>query len=133
MIEKLLEIQRRAVEHYKVLEKYKGIDFDTLSHEELIAIVVEMQKGNEVLNYLNKDAEEAYSFYQQILRQTVIYVKKIGNEITGKTVKRNWELQVNLMYLIDITSVSAGKEMDKMRSYVLKKKEGLQGVMESAK
>lgn len=133
MIEKLLEIQKLAVEHYKVLEKYKGTDFNTLSYEELVAIVIEMQKGNEVLNYLNKDAEEAYSFYQQILRQTVIYVKKIGNEITGKTVKRNWELQVNLMYLIDITSVSAGKEMDKMRSYVLKKKEDLQEVMESAK
>lgn len=122
MINLLLDIQRRAVNYYRILEKYKKVDFETLSYEELVSAVMEMQQGNEVLDFLNHNAEEAYSFYQQILRQTVIYVKKIGNEINAKTVKRNWELQLNLMYLIDITSVSVGKEMDIMREFILKKK-----------
>jgi hypothetical protein len=132
MEDMLREIQKRAVEYYHCLEKYREVDFDALSKEELVDIVVEMQKGNEILEFLNKNAEEAYSFYQQILRQTIIYVKKIGNEINGKNVKRNWELQVNLMYMIDITSVSAGKEIEAMRAFVLEKKNALQEVMQNA-
>ena len=39
---------------------------------------------------------------------------------------------VNLMYLIDITSTSAGREIDEMRAFVRRKKEALQGVLGDA-
>lgn len=132
MMNLLREIQKMTVAHYSVLKKYKGMDFERFTKEELIDIVIEMQKGNEVMDFLNNDAGEAYSFYQQILRQTVIYVKKIGNEINGKNIKRNWELQVNLMHMIDITSVSVGQELERLRAFVQRKRDALQEVMANA-
>ena len=95
---------------------------------------MEMQEGNEVLNFLqSEECKSAYSYYQQVIKQTVIFVKKIGNEITGKTVKRNWELQVNLMRMVDIATVSTGNKLEWLRSTVEEKKKKLEGEMAVAK
>lgn len=130
MITTLENIQNKAVEHYEEISKYKETDYENASFEELVDLVRNMQKGNEIIGYIRKEAAIAESFYQQIIKQTVIYVKKIGNEITAKTVKRNWELQINLLHLIDISSAATINLLNKHKEILegkidkLKIKEG---------
>ena len=63
MINLLLDIQRRAVNYYRILEKYKKVDFETLSYEELVSAVMEMQQGNEVLDFLNHITISCYGIF----------------------------------------------------------------------
>lgn len=125
MITTLENIQNKAVEHYEEIVKYKEIDYDNASFEELVELVKNMQKGNEIVTYIRKEAAIAESFYQQIIKQTVIYVKKIGNEITGKTVKRNWELQVNLLHMIDISSAATMNLLNQHKKILEEKRDKL--------
>jgi hypothetical protein len=131
MIEALENIQNKAVEHYEEIKKYKGIDYENASYEELLEQVKKMQKGNELITYIRTEEEIAISFYQQIIKQTVIYVKQIGNEITPKTVKRNWELQVNLLHMIDIASAVTIQLLMKHKTILEQKKENLRRKGES--
>ena len=130
MIATLKGIQDKAVEHYEEIIKYKKFDFENASSEELVETIKNMQKGNEIVTYIRKEGAIAESFYQQIIKQTVIYVKQIGNEITGKTVKRNWELQINLLYMIDITSAATMKVLEKHKAALEEKRNRLKAEKE---
>ena len=50
-------------------------------------------------------------------------MKKIGNEVTPKNVKRNWELQIHLMYLMELTTNVILKEYSIAKDYMMKKVE----------
>lgn len=130
IIRRFLEVQERVVAHHKVLMEYKDYKFEEASEEELVDIVLNMKAADDLVTYLIEEQNDLVSYYQQIIKQTIIYVKKIGNKLTGANVKRNWELQVNLMHMVDISCVVTCQRFDGMVSYMeekieeLRKKEG---------
>lgn len=121
IIRRLVEVQKRVVGHYEKLKKYRDYDFDGASEDELIQIVLNMRDADELIKYLVEEQSDLVSYYQQIIKQTIIYVKKIGNKLTGENVKRNWELQMNLMHMIDISCVATCKRFRNMTIYMDKK------------
>ena len=86
IIEILHEIKRRALLHYNNLMKYKDFDFTDASEQKLYDIVVEMQDGNGLIQYIMNEKAEVQSYYQQIIKAAIVKVKAIGNELTAKTV-----------------------------------------------
>jgi len=111
MLAQIKEVQKRCVEHYNLIKKFKNYKFEQLTEQELVDVVLDLQQGDAILNYIREERSDIVSFYQQVLKYTVIYVKAIGNELTWENVKRNWELQSNLMNLLEIASVSVGNQL----------------------
>lgn len=122
IIEDLDEVLDRIRQHCEIINPYGSLDFESLSQEQLIDIVLNMQKGNEIIDYMVGRQKNLITYYQQILKQTVIYVKKIGNEVTPKTVKRNWELQLHLMFLMEVTTRVIEREYKKAKEFIVNKK-----------
>lgn len=121
-LEQIQELMDMAEAHYKRLEKYKDFDFDKASDKKLRKILNDLQKGNEMIEYIRKDGVDIATFYQHIIKYTVIYVRKIGNQLTSENIKRNWELQASLMNMFDITSAALRKEIDSMQKFLNEKK-----------
>lgn len=118
-IEKLEIIENDSATHYRRLEKIEEkFDFSKCSDEELESIVMKMQKGDKVIQNILYFNDSIKSFYQQIITQTIIYVKKIGNELTIENLKRNIELQKNLMYIIENSTKLIIKEYEKAKEFI---------------
>jgi hypothetical protein len=94
-----------------------------MSEDELIQVILELQGTNSVIDFLIKEKANLITFFQGNLKQTVIYVKKIGNEVTPQNVKRNWELQLHLMYLMELTTNVILKEYGIAKEYIMNKME----------
>lgn len=99
------EIKSRAISHYNNLIAYKEFDFSHASEQELYNIVVKMQEGNNLVQYITKEQDDILSYYQHIIKAAIVKVKGIGNELTAWTVCQNWMIQVNLMHMFEITSI----------------------------
>lgn len=125
-LDRLKLIQDRAASHFKVLQEYKDVDYEHATEEELMNMVLNMQSANDIVTYLVKEQSDLVSYYQQIIKQTIIYVKKIGNRLTPENVKRNWDLQVNLMHMIDIATVATSRRFIEMIEFMEKKKKVVQ-------
>lgn len=121
-IERLKLVQDRAVNHYNILKEYKDFNYEHATEEELRDIVLNMQAANDIVTYIITEQKDLVSYYQQIIKQTIIYVKKIGNRLTSENVKRNWELQANLMYMIDVATVATSKRFSEMIEFMERKK-----------
>lgn len=121
-IEQIKYMQSMAVEHFEVLKKYNDVDFEASTTEELAEIVLTMQKGNKIIDYIYDEGKDIVSYYQQILRQSIINVKRIGNALNGETVKKNLSIQRNLMYMIDIASAATANLMIEMLNGIDSKK-----------
>lgn len=117
------DVLQKISSYCKVINSYEESDFESMTEEELVEVVLNLQRTNEVINYLIVDKQKLITYYQQNLKQTVIYVKKIGNELTAETVKRNWELQMHLMYLMEVTTRVVIKEYGKAKAYMVSKLE----------
>lgn len=127
MITLLESVRQKAREYYKEIENYKEVDYEHMPYEQLVDMVKRMQAGNQLINYIRTEAAITASFFQQIIKQTVIYVKEIGNDITPKSVKRNWELQVNLLYMIDIAATVTMELLEKKKKELEQKRNTLEG------
>ncbi|MEG1457934.1 MAG: 6-hydroxymethylpterin diphosphokinase MptE-like protein [Acetivibrio sp.] len=123
MIKQVEEIKEMAVTHFQSLEKYIDWDNQEATEQELIDIVKAMEPGNDIVFHIAKEGSQTISFYQQILKQTIIYVKKIGNELSARGVKRNLELQLNLMNMLETASIVTIQRFEKMISFLEDKKE----------
>lgn len=117
------DILGRIKEYCKVLNKFVDVDFEQMSEDELIQVILELQGTNSVIDFLIKEKANLITFFQGNLKQTVIYVKKIGNEVTPQNVKRNWELQLHLMYLMELTTNVILKEYGIAKEYIMNKME----------
>ncbi len=117
------DILDRIKEYCKVLNKFVDVDFEQMSEDELIQVILELQGTNSVIDFLIKEKANLITFFQGNLKQTVIYVKKIGNEVTPQNVKRNWELQLHLMYLMELTTNVILKEYGIAKEYIMNKME----------
>lgn len=107
----------------KVLNKYQDVDFEQMTEEELVNVILELQETNSVIDFLVVEKKNLVTFFQGNLKQTIIYVKKIGNEVTPKNVRRNWELQIHLMYLMELTTNVILKEYGMAKEYIINKME----------
>lgn len=122
-IEKLKIIEEDSAKHFKRLEKIeKKYEISKCNNKQLESIVIEMQKGDKVIQNILHSNDTIKSFYQQIITQTIIYVKKIGNELTIDNIKRNIELQKNLMYMIENTTKLIIREYEKAKEFMENKK-----------
>ena len=126
MLKDLQDIKDRIQKHCDIINKYESVDFENLPMDDLVDIVVNMQAGNDIIDFMIKEKTNLITFYQQNLKQTIIYVKKIGNDVTGETVKRNWELQEHLMYLMEVTTIVVTKQYKELIAFMEDKLEQLE-------
>lgn len=95
----LKRIKKAAEAHQKTLmgmEDALRLDRDKVQLEK---DVLKMQRGDKVIQRIMA-SEALESYYSPIILQTIVQVKKIGNELTAENVKRNYALQQNLMFMI---------------------------------
>ena len=122
ILDGLKEVQQRVMGHFEVLMKYKDFDYENASEDDLYHMVLNMQEADKLVTFLVEEKSELVSYYQQIIKQTIIYVKKIGNRLTPENVKRNWELQVNLMQMVDISTVATSQRFTDLIRFIEEKK-----------
>lgn len=127
ILEDLEDIKAQIVKHCVKINPYEDTDFETLSFEQLVEVVRTMQEGNYIFDYIVAKKKHLVTFYQANLKQTVVYVKKIGNDVTPETVKRNWELQEHLMYLMEITTEVVKRQYLRIKEFMQEKIEKEQG------
>lgn len=120
-LENLKKFKETILNHYNKIEKYQKFDFEHATEEELINIVLVMQEGNALTDYIINEQKELVTYYQQNLKQTIIYVKKIGNELTPEAVARNLELQLNFIFLMELTTEVIRKEYEKIQGFMEEK------------
>lgn len=123
----LEDIRQRAITHYNKLKKYLEFDFENATEQQLVQVVLDMTAANELVNYIVEEKKDALSYYQQNLKQTIIFVKEIGNELTPKTVKRNFELQIHFLQLTEATSLVVEKHLGELREFIQEKKQQREG------
>lgn len=88
------------------------------SEEELIEILDTMSENNQMLPYLYIEYKNLLTYYIQNIKQTIINVKNLGNEITEENVYRSWVLQINLIEMIDLASSVVINEFAKIDEFV---------------
>lgn len=125
-VRELKKIQKKAREHYDTLVKLYDLKLEKMKEEQLIDVILNMQKGDKIIQYIQKK-EELITYFQQIIRQTIIFVKDIGNNITAENVRKNIRLQVNLMGMIKNSIGLIIQEYEKMISYLSEKLEEGEG------
>lgn len=128
---RLKELKQKAEKHYKVLEQiYYKEKLEEMSEEKLIQVLLKMQKGDIIIQDIQKE-EYLLTYFQQMIRQTIIFVKALGNEITPKNVKQNIRFQANLMGVIKNSSNLIIEEYEKMITFIKEKKEKREGEINS--
>ena len=116
----LKNVWTKTNKYYRCLEKLYETDFENVSENRLMSILKQMQKGNEIIAFI-KEQKSIYAFYQQLIKQTITHVKKIGNELTAENVYKNLKLQLGAMYMISESTQLIIEEYDKMTDYLNKK------------
>ncbi len=114
LIEALHEIKSRAISHYNTLMQYKDFDFTHASEKKLYDIVIQMEAGNSLVQYILNEKTDLLTYYHQIIKAAIVKVKGIGNELTANNVYQNWVVQVNLMHMIEITSIKTEESFREM-------------------
>ncbi|MDE6312563.1 MAG: DUF115 domain-containing protein [Lachnospiraceae bacterium] len=118
----LEDIRQKAISHYNKVRKYNGFDFANASEQQLIQVVLDMTAANEIVDYIIEEKKQVLTYYQQNIKQTIIFVKEIGNDLTSQNVERNFKLQVHLMRLVEATSLVVEKHLGELRQFIEEKK-----------
>lgn len=124
---KLNDTRDEIIKYYKGIEKYNEFDFKNASEEELVDAVLTMQESNKFIDYLIKNQPELTSYYQQVVKQTIISVKGIGNQLTGKNVEKNYKIQLAFMHLVEVATLATGKRFEEMIAFMENKMKCLEG------
>lgn len=124
----LKKIGAISKKHYKRLEQIENrYKFEDCSLDDLNNIVSKMQSGDKVIQQILNSKSVVKAYFNQIIVQTIIAVKKIGNVLSTDNVKRNYELQLNLMYMIKSSSELIIKEYEKALEYIVFRRQQLKG------
>ncbi|MDK2807590.1 MAG: hypothetical protein PWP24_323 [Clostridiales bacterium] len=127
MLDNFRTVKQKVTAHYEKIVAYKDLNFEEIEEDKLYEIVMQMQEANKIITYVTEEKEELVSYYQQVVKQTIIAVKALGNAFNGKSVRRNWELQMNLMYLMDIATIATGRRFEEMIAFLEDKIEAVKG------
>lgn len=122
-IKELETVQEKSREYHKGIIDYKDYNFDDATEEELIEVIKVLTRNNQILTFLYNEHQNLLNYYMQNIKQTIISVKNLGNEITGKNVRRNWVLQINLIEMIDLASSVVINEFIKIKEFMKDKRE----------
>ncbi|AKN33920.1 hypothetical protein Ccar_25060 [Clostridium carboxidivorans P7] len=127
-IKDLESIKKISSKHYKkLMDIAKNYNFEKCTDKMLEKIVLNMQSGDSVIQKVLNSKSATKLYFKQIIVQTIINVKKIGNTLSKENVKRNYELQLNLMYMIKESSQVIIEEYNKALEYIVSKKKHLKG------
>ena len=119
LIQKLYKTKKKTEDHYATLEKiYDRINED-MTQNQLIKAVKQMQKGDQIIQYMINQ-RDTITFFQQYITQTITYVKALGNELTPENVLKNLYAQGNLMGAVKRACVMLIKECEKLKETVEK-------------
>lgn len=117
-IEILQNIKREAKNHFdllrKITEKY---NIEKCNEDTLVKIVKKMQGGDKIIQHILNSEDSIKTFYRQIITQTIIFVKQIGNKLNNENVKRNHNLQRNLMFIINESTDFIINEFEKAKDF----------------
>lgn len=128
--EKLLNIKKEAKEHLKrLINIEKKYNIDRCNVKDLEKIIIRMQLGDKLIKYILNSGDSIRTYYKQIITQTIIFVKSIGNTLTNTNVKRNYELQKNLMEIISNSTNLIIDEYDKALEYILQKSNNQEDIL----
>lgn len=120
LLENIFETSKK---HFETLMKIeKKYNFDQCSRADLIDILEQMKAGDQVVNGILYEQEVLQTFYKQIVVQTIIFVKQLGNEMNAANIRRNVELQKNLMYMIHESTRIIIEEFKNARNYIENKR-----------
>lgn len=103
--------------------KYQDMDFQTASKEQLIQCVKDMEGGNDLLKYVQKENTEIANFYKPLHKNIIMNVKRLGNELDGQSVLENYRLQLRMIFMMQIISKNIKEEFQKMVSHMEQKLE----------
>lgn len=95
----LKNIKKIALEHLKMLVRIEKNVYQDSDNKQLEKIILKLQRGDKIIRKL-LETESISCYYKQIIIQTIMQVKKIGNQLTIENVQRNHLLQHNLMFMI---------------------------------
>lgn len=125
VISKILKIQKESEMYYKKLEKIYDRQIERMNKEELNQVIQEMNEGTKLVQNISLDGE-VYSFFAQIILQTMYRVKAIGNDVTNENVMKNLKLQGNLMGMIMRSCSVIIGQYEEAKSYVQEQLESLE-------
>ena len=117
VIRLLKKTYKMAEEHDHRLHKIMKKDLISMSQEKLNDVLLKISKGDKVAQYILGE-NKIVQYFQSIIIDTVIYVKKIGNKRTPDNIQRNLILQKNLMEMIMNTCLLVAEELDQLIEYV---------------
>lgn len=127
-IRELEKIRKIASKHYEVLKNIdKKYDLEKCTEDDLKKIILKMKSGDNVIKKVQNSKSATKQYFKQIIVQTIIYVRKIGNVINMENVKRNYELQLSLMYMMKGSAEVIIKEYTNAFEYIELKKQQLKG------
>lgn len=95
----LKRVREAVVIHLKMLVRTEKTVYKDCDDSQLEKIVLKLQRGDKIIRKI-LGAESIVSYYRQIIIQTIMQVKKLGNTLTQENVRRNHFLQHNLMFMI---------------------------------
>lgn len=114
-VEELEEMMRT---HVRKIAKYQDFDFEHASEEDLVNCIYEMQEGNRLIPYVTEKNQDLATFYGHIYKVAIMNVKKLGNSVNGETVKKNWEIQARLIYLMQIVSKTVKEKYEELIGFM---------------
>ncbi|WP_425058498.1 hypothetical protein SCACP_31520 [Sporomusa carbonis] len=126
----LKSIKKAVVVHLKMLVRTEKTVYQNCDDSQLEKIVLKLQRGDKIIRKI-LEADSIASYYKQIIIQTIMQVKKLGNTLTAENVRQNHFLQHNLMFMIAnstdliIREYSNAKEiLEKKREQIIAEQEG---------
>lgn len=117
------ELEEMMKKHVKKIAKYQTMDFEKSTQEELIQCVVDMQGGNELINYVTEKNKEIATFYGPVYKNAIMYVKRIGNNLDAKSVRENHKVQVRLIFMMQIISKTVKEKFQELILFMEEKQE----------
>lgn len=120
LIRKLYKIQVKTEKHYDTLDRLYDKINDEMSENELVKVVKEMQKGDQIIAYM-LEQRDTITFFQQYIAQTITHVKALGNELTPANVLKNLYIQGNLMGAVKRACRMLIEECEKLKETVEEK------------
>lgn len=125
-IEVIEELEGSMREHVIRIKKYDGYDFKHATREELVQCVLTMQEGNTLITYVTEKHRDLATFFGHIYKSAIMNVKKLGNDLSAETVEKNWEIQIRLIFLMQVVCETVKQKYQEMIEFMEEKRKAVQ-------
>ena len=121
VIQTVETLEKMMKEHVKHIAKYQEMDFSNFTKQELIQCVMDMQKGDRMIAYVTEENQDIATFYGPAYKNAIMYVKRIGNKLDAESVRKNYEIQVRLIFMMQIISKTVKEKFEELIGFMEKK------------